>query len=38
MGKIKFNVSFILTEISRVSFSGDYGITRTCVFVVLSKF
>ena len=24
----KFNVSFILTEIARVSFSGGYGITR----------
>ena len=36
--KCKFNVSFILTETSRVSFSGGYGITRGCVFVVLCKF
>ena len=36
--KCKFNVSFILTEMSQVSFSGGYGITRGCVFVVLSKF
>ena len=36
--KCNFNVSFILTEISRVSFSGGYGITRVVFFVVLSKF
>ena len=36
--KCNFNVSFILTELSRVSFSGGYGITKDCVFVVLSKF
>ena len=34
----KFNVSFILTEISRISFSGGYGISTGCVFVVLSNF
>ena len=39
MGKqCKFNVSFILTEILRISFCGVYGITRGWVFVVLSKF
>ena len=36
--KCRFNVSFVLTEIGWVSFSGGYGITRGCVFVVLSKF
>ena len=29
----KFNVFFISTEISRVSFSGGYWITRGCFFV-----
>ena len=36
--RCKCNVSFILTEISRDSFSGGYGITTGCVLVVLSKF
>ena len=37
MGK-KYDVSFIMKEISRVLFSGYYRITRACVFLFCPNF